>query len=200
MASTTNSATPTASPRSAGRRTSLASTARPSSIPARSRPATKPSRLPGRRWPGRAKSSPRSNCRRTRTKALFRSTAAWWKYCTPTWRGGRSRSPTPSCKPPQLEPAEAISSLQPVAGLEDPPHDGERAGDKRQDGGHADLDIHVGEPEKAPAEPADQIDDGVEQRDRPPERRQHVGRIKCTAEECQRRDDQERRDLQLVEA
>ena len=58
----------------------------------------RPSRRRMTRWPGRARSSPRSNCRTTGTKASFRSTAAWWKYCTPTWRGGRSRSPTPSPK------------------------------------------------------------------------------------------------------
>ena len=40
----------------------------------------------------RARSSPRSTCRRTRTRAWCRSTAAWSNACTPRWRGGRSRS------------------------------------------------------------------------------------------------------------
>ena len=44
----------------------------------------------------RARSSPRSNCRRTRARAWCRSTAAWSRSCTPTWRGGPSRSPTRS--------------------------------------------------------------------------------------------------------
>ena len=83
--------------------------------------------------------------------------------------------------------------LQPVAGLEDPPHGGEA----QRPGTPASWPrlmptLDVGDAVEAPAEAADQIDDRIEQRDRLPERRQHVDRIEAAAEEGQRRDDQQR--------
>src|SRR6201986_3217651 len=91
-------------------------------------------------------------------------------------------------------------SLQAVAGLEDPPDDGHAQRQEHQDGGDADLDIDVGQFKEAPAETADQIDNRVEQRHGAPERRQDGGRVESTAQKGQRRDDQKRRDLELVEA
>ena len=61
------------------------------------------------------------------------------------------------------------------------------------------TDIDVGQTEKAPAEAADQIEHRIEQRDRAPERRQYAGRIERAAEERQRRDNEQRHDLQLLE-
>ena len=54
-------------------------------------------------------------------------------------------------------------------------------------------------PEERPAEPRDQVDHRVEQRHRLPERRQHGDRVERPAEEHERRDDQQRHQLQLFE-
>jgi hypothetical protein len=89
--------------------------------------------------------------------------------------------------------------LQPIAGLEEPGNDRHAEREKSKRDGHAQSDMHVGDIEEAPAESRNQIDQRVEQRDRAPERRQHVRRIKGAAEKRQRRDDQERHDLQLLE-
>src|SRR3546814_13782062 len=51
-----------------------------------------------------------------------------------------------------------------------------------------------------PAKAADEIDDGIEQRDCAPCRGQHVQRIKSPTEEGQRIDDEQRDHLQLLEA
>src|SRR2546422_684249 len=54
--------------------------------------ATTRSRRERRRCARRRKSSPRSICRRTRTRAWWRSMAAWSSACMPRWHGGRWQS------------------------------------------------------------------------------------------------------------
>ena len=63
---------------------------------ARSTPATLSSRRPPKRWSMRARSSPPSNCRRTKARARSRSTGAWWNCCMPRSRARPWRWPTPS--------------------------------------------------------------------------------------------------------
>src|SRR5690606_41911063 len=53
---------------------------------------------------------------------------------------------------------------------------------------------------EAPAEAADEVDHGIEQRHRLPERRQHVDRVEAAAEERERSHDQHGHELQLLEA
>jgi hypothetical protein len=60
--------------------------------------------------------------------------------------------------------------------------------------------LDVGHAVEAPAEAADQVDHRVEQGDLLPERRQHVDGIEAAAQEGERRDDQRRDELQLLEA
>ena len=64
-------------------------------------------------------------------------------------------------RPPSL-------GLQPVAGPEHPADDGEAEEEEAQGRREADADADVGGAVEAPAEAADQIDDRVEQGDRPP--------------------------------
>src|SRR6185437_9486526 len=92
------------------------------------------------------------------------------------------------------------SILEPVAGLEDPADDGEA--DQQEDQCHddADRDVHVGDLEEAPAEAADEIEHRIKQRDLLPQRRQYADRIEGAAEKRQRRDEQQRNDLQFLEA
>ncbi len=62
----------------------------------RSRPATPSSRRRRRKSRVPARSSPRSNGRRTSRAARSSSTGKWWSGCTPIWPGARLRSPTRS--------------------------------------------------------------------------------------------------------
>ena len=71
--------------------------------------------------------------------------------------------------------------------------------EERQRHAEADGDADVGDLIEAPAETADQIDHGIEQRDGAPARRQHVDRVEAAAEEGQRRHHQHRDHLQLLE-
>src|SRR5690606_9119075 len=91
------------------------------------------------------------------------------------------------------------SVLEPIAGLENPPHCRKANREEYRDRGQADADVHVGRllAEEGPTETADQINDGVEQRDLIPRFRQHLDRIEGAAKECERRQDQHRHDLQL---
>src|SRR5688572_9574843 len=93
----------------------------------------------------------------------------------------------------------AILRLEPVAGAENPPDDAKADDQERQRHAEADADMHVGYAEEAPAEAADEIHDRVEQRDSLPDRRQHVDRVERAAKERQRREDQQRDELQLLE-
>jgi len=58
----------------------------------------------------------------------------------------------------------------------------------------------VGHAVEAPPKAADQVDHRVGERDGLPQRRQHVDRIEAAAQEGERRDDQQRHHLQLLEA
>src|SRR3990170_5020402 len=95
--------------------------------------------------------------------------------------------------------AELASGLDPPAGLENPPDEDQACGEEDERHAEADGDVDVGLAVKAPAEAADQIKYRVEQRDGAPDRRQHVDGIEAAAEECERRDDQQRNKLQPLE-
>src|SRR5690606_30447063 len=93
-----------------------------------------------------------------------------------------------------------LSILEPVPGSEHP-EDHAEANDKEQrHRAHAHLDCDITLSEEGPAEPADQIDYGIEKRDCLPRFRQHFERVECAAEECQRIDDEHRDHLELLEA
>src|SRR6266702_5767641 len=96
--------------------------------------------------------------------------------------------------------SRATSTLEPVSGLEYPRDDQQKHRQKQRGHAEAHLDVHIGESIEAPAKSANQINDRIEQRHRPPERRQHIHRIEASAEKRERRDDQERHELQLLEA
>src|SRR5438874_1384459 len=90
--------------------------------------------------------------------------------------------------------------LEPIASPEYPPYcykTGEQEGERHP---QTDRDTHIGNLEERPAEATDEIDDRIEQGDGLPGRRQHADGIEATAEKGERRDDQERDDLQLLEA
>src|SRR5437868_1874896 len=91
------------------------------------------------------------------------------------------------------------SVLQPIAGFENPPNDAEADGEKSGRHCDADRNSYIGDLVKAPAKSADQVDDRIEQRHRPPDRRQDARGIETAAEERQRSNDQKRHDLQLLE-
>ncbi len=67
--------------------------------------------------------------------------------------------------------------------FEDPPYRHQANGQEEDRHGQAHADTHVGDIVEAPAEAADQVDDGVEKGDRLPERRQHIDGVETTAEE-----------------
>src|SRR3954452_19040271 len=92
------------------------------------------------------------------------------------------------------------SSLEPVPRLEHPA--GDREAERQEDERHGDAqpDADVGDAVEAPAEAADEIDHRIGKRHGAPERRQHVDRVEAAAEEGQRRHDEERYELQLLEA
>src|SRR5258708_27409537 len=94
---------------------------------------------------------------------------------------------------------KTLLALEPIAGAEQPPHDRQAKHQEQPRHGKADADAHVGDLEEAPAEAADQVDHRIEQGDGLPGRRQHADRIEAAAQERQRRDDEQRHDLQLFE-
>ena len=73
-------------------------------------------------------------------------------------------------------------------------------GEEHRDHDDARGDADIADLVKTPAEDRDQIDDRVGEAHRLPERRQHVDRIEAAAEERQRRENEQRNDLQLLEA
>ncbi len=79
-------------------------------------------------------------------------------------------------------------------------HGSERNAQKEQRHGQAGHHRHVGAAVEAPAEAADEIHHRVEQGRALPERRQHVDRVEGATQEGERRDDQQRHHLQLLEA
>src|SRR5271168_381492 len=100
--------------------------------------------------------------------------------------------------PPPTPPGGLV--LQAVAGLEYPA-DHREAGDEEA-GRHAEaqVNVYIGPSVKAPAKPADQIHDGIEQAEGAPGRRQHIDRIECAAEEGERRHHERGDELQLLPA
>src|SRR3546814_15526770 len=88
----------------------------------------------------------------------------------------------------------AGSILEPVSRPEHPEDHAEAQRQEEGDRAHTDLDPDIALAEEGPAEPAAQLDDGIEQRPRAPCRRQHVARIEGAAEEGQRIDDEQRDD------
>src|SRR3546814_9278678 len=94
----------------------------------------------------------------------------------------------------------AGSILEPVSRPEHPEDHAEAQRQEEGDRAHADLDPDIALAEEGPAEPADQIDDGIEQRHRPPCRGQHVERVEGAAQKNRKIDDEQRDDLQLLEA
>src|SRR5690242_3078339 len=120
----------------------------------------------------------------------------------PGMRGMKCPAANGRRRPCQTRRMPAIAKrlfLELVAGAEHPPHDGEAEREKRQRHCNAHGHAHVGDAEEAPAEAADQVDDRIEQGDGAPERRQHGGGIEAAAKKAQRRDDQQRDHLQLLE-
>ena len=88
-------------------------------------------------------------------------------------------------------------AFQPISRLEYPAqcqHAGEK---KHRCHGKTYANVHVGQTVEAPAETADEIDDRIEKRHRLPEWRQHFYRIEAATEECERRYDHQRNELQL---
>src|ERR1044072_773699 len=109
----------------------------------------------------------------------------------------RGRSPRPDSAP--ANSPGGSSGLQPVAGPEHPPDDGEAQEEEAQGRGEAEPDADIGGRVEAPAEALDQIDDRVEVGDRPPRLAQHRDRIESAAEEGERGHDQHRDELDLLE-
>src|SRR5690606_2424307 len=108
--------------------------------------------------------------------------------------------PALTVEAPSIAAARApASALQPEACLEDRPDDGEAGGQEEHDHGEADGHPDIGRFVEAPAKAADEIEHGVEVTYRPPERREHVDRVEAATQEHQRRDHQERHELQLLE-
>src|SRR5688572_27817306 len=92
------------------------------------------------------------------------------------------------------------SVLEPVPCPEDPGDDAEAQ--EQECAGHdeADADSDIGAFIEAPAEPADQVNDGIEQADRAPWLWQDVDRVEAAAQKRQRCHDEQWNDLQLLEA
>src|SRR3954470_12074528 len=84
----------------------------------------------------------------------------------------------PGVGTPEQTLREAALSLEPIAGLEDPPYGEETQGQEQERHRQAHADAHVGGFEEAPAKSADQIDHGIEQGDRLPDRGQHADGVK----------------------
>src|ERR1044071_10476491 len=93
-----------------------------------------------------------------------------------------------------------ILILEPIARLEYPPDRDEAGEQEGERHSQADRNTHIGNLEERPAEPADEIDNRIEQRDGLPSWRQHADGIEATAKKGERRDDEERDNLQLLEA
>src|SRR5580704_14980304 len=95
---------------------------------------------------------------------------------------------------------DLASALEAVPGLENPPDDAEEQDQEYESHGKAYAHADVGYSVKAPAKAADQIDHGIDERDLLPDPRQDLDRIEAPAQKAQRRNDEERHDLKLLEA
>src|SRR5262249_10107094 len=128
------------------------------------------------------------------SRATPRADAAPWPR-----RNSRARQgSTPSnSRPSPWRDASRWSRLEFVSGPEDDP-DGRKAR-AEEDEDHREPDPYVDDTDavEAPANPADEVHDRVEQRDLLPERRQHVDRVETAAQKRQRGHHHQRHDLQL---
>src|SRR5581483_5562904 len=100
----------------------------------------------------------------------------------------------------RAHPSAVGSAFQAITGSENPTYQRETGREESERHREADSDADVRRCIEAPAKAADQIHDRIEQADGAPPRRQHVDRIERAAEERERRDDQHRDELQLLEA
>src|SRR5690606_6429006 len=120
---------------------------------------------------------------------------SWYAAATPTARRPMRWSPCLLRNPRSL-----ALRLEPIAGPEDPGDQAQTQAEERQDHGEAGAQADVGDAVEAPAEATDEVHHRIEQRHGLPERRQHVDAVEAAAEEGQWRDDQQRHQLQLLEA
>src|SRR3990167_4040087 len=93
-----------------------------------------------------------------------------------------------------------VSALEPVSGLEYPPHDGDADGEEQERHPQAHGHVDVRDAVQAPSETAYEVDDRIKERDLLPYRRQHVYRIKTAPQERKRSDYHQRHHLELLEA
>src|ERR1700761_1832347 len=91
-----------------------------------------------------------------------------------------------------------LAGLEFVLGAKDGPNRREARQQEYHDHGETDNDVDVGNTVEAPAEAADEIHDGIEQRHLLPKRRQHVDGIEAAAQEGERGDHHQRNNLQLL--
>lgn len=73
------------------------------------------------------------------------------------------------------------SASNPVPRLEHPPHHAEARGHEAQRHGGTDANVHIGLAVEGPAQAADQVNHGVEQRHLLPNGRQHVDAVEGAA-------------------
>src|SRR5262249_76400 len=101
---------------------------------------------------------------------------------------------------PMTSPNAQGLILEPIARLEDPP-DYDKAEEKEaRRHGEAYSHSDVGDPIESPPKAVDEVDDRIEQRDALPGFGQHREGIERAAEKRERRDDEHRHDLQLLES
>ena len=93
-----------------------------------------------------------------------------------------------------------LSGLDAVSGAEYPADNQQTQSQEHQSHADADADVHIRSTIEAPAEPADQVDHRIEQRNGLPERRQHGDGVETAAQKGQRGNNHQRNDLQLLEA
>src|SRR5947209_3282380 len=108
-----------------------------------------------------------STLRRRRTR-LPRHGSSWISGC------GTDCASVLACDHGGVRTPVRGSALEPIPRLENPPYRRETGAEKQ--GGHrkAHGDVHVGHLEEAPPEAADEIDNGVRQRDGLPSRWQYA--------------------------
>src|SRR6185295_5520833 len=90
--------------------------------------------------------------------------------------------------------------LEAIACPENPPHGDEAQRQEQRRHPETDAHMHIGDLVEAPAKSAHEVDNGIEERDRLPGRREDADGVEGAAEEGQRRQDEERNELELLEA
>ena len=98
----------------------------------------------------------------------------------------------------QTHAAGGASVLDLIAGFEDPPHQAHTKRQEPADHQEAPGDSNVRLLKEAPAKSTDQVDHGVEQRNRLPERREHADGVKAAAKKGERGDHKQRDHLKLL--